>query len=188
MNYRKMQTKKEFRRFALKQRSLIENRTERSRTIARNFTECSLYQKTNRIFTYLSYRSEVETAAVVSKVLSDRKLLAVPRVCGDHLIFYLISSMDCCRKGAYGILEPSEGCPVAEPKGEDIILVPGCAFTRDGKRLGYGGGYYDRYLAAFPQAVSVGLSFEEQLFEDIPWESLDRKLCYVITEKGIYHP
>ena len=69
---------------------------------------------------------------------------------------------------------------------KNLFLVPGCAFTRDGLRMGYGGGYYDRYLQMYKEAVTVGYAFEEQLFDAIPSEAHDRRLDFVVTQKDCY--
>ena len=102
------------------------------------------------------------------------------------MVFCRIMSLDDCVKGTYGILEPKKDCQVVRADENSLILVPGCAFTRDGLRMGYGGGYYDRYLQMYKEAVTVGYAFEEQLFDAIPSEAHDRRLDFVVTQKECY--
>ena len=102
------------------------------------------------------------------------------------MVFCRIMSLDDCVKGTYGILEPKKDCQVVRADENSLILVPGCAFTRDGLRMGYGGGYYDRYLQMYKEAVTVGYAFEEQLFDAIPSEAHDRRLDFVVTQKDCY--
>ena len=95
--------------------------------------------------------------------------------------FYAIRSMEELRPGAYGILEPGIRRKIKITK-KTLCIVPGLAFTRDGKRLGKGGGYYDRYLAAHPGLRTMGLTYRCLLQERIPCEAHDRPVDVVITE------
>lgn len=186
MNKTTNDEKNTFRRMALKMRGKIQNREEKSAQIARSLFNTQLYQNADAVFVYMAYRSEADTEPVITRSLADGKCVAVPRVTGTDMVFCRITSMDCCKKGAYGILEPGSDCPEVQPDKKGLILVPGCAFTRDGMRMGYGGGYYDRYLQAHPDVVTVGYAFEEQIFETIPCEAHDRKLDFIVTQKGHY--
>lgn len=183
-----MEEKSAFRKSALKRRAQIENRQEKSEQIAKKLVATKIYQEAEAIFAYMSYRSEVDTKSVILQALSDRKTVALPRVIPQtsKMVFCKITSRSDCEAGSYGILEPKSDCPVIKPTAKSLILVPGCAFTRDGMRMGYGGGYYDRYLQAYSDAVAVGYAFEEQLFESIPSEEHDRQLDFVVTQNGCF--
>ncbi len=183
-----MEEKSAFRKAALKRRAQIENRQEKSEQIAKKLVATKIYQEAEAIFAYMSYRSEVDTKSVILQALSDRKTVALPRVIPQtsKMVFCKITSLSDCEAGSYGILEPKADCPVITPTSKSLILVPGYAFTRDGMRMGYGGGYYDRYLQAYSDAVAVGYAFEEQLFESIPSEEHDRQLDFVVTQNGCF--
>lgn len=180
-----MEEKNAFRKAALKSRAKIENRKEKSEQIAKKLIATKIYKEADAIFAYMSYRSEVDTKSVILQALLDAKVVALPRVIRqtNTMVFCKIRSLSDCEAGSYGILEPKADCPVIEPTHKNLILVPGCAFTRDGMRMGYGGGYYDRYLQAYSDAITVGYAFEEQLFEAIPCEIHDRQLDFVVTQK-----
>lgn len=185
--------KRVFRKSALKRRAEITNRQEKSMQIAKNLFATQTYQNANMILAYMAYRSEADTMPVLEQSLAAHKCVAVPRVLlsknqqgNGTMVFCRIESLDDCVKGAYGILEPREECPIVQPDENSLILVPGCAFTRDGLRMGYGGGYYDRYLQLYPKAAAIGYAFEEQICDAIPSEEHDRRLNFVVTQKECY--
>ncbi len=185
--------KRTFRKSALRWRAEITNRKEKSIQIAKNLFATQTYQNANMILAYMAYRSEAETMPVLEQAFAAHKCVAVPRVLRSEnqqgngtMIFCRIASLDDCVKGAYGILEPREDCTIVQPDENSLILVPGCAFTRDGLRMGYGGGYYDRYLQLYPKAVTIGYAFEEQIYDAIPSEEHDRQLDFVVTQKKCY--
>ena len=176
--------KRLFRKSALKKRAEITNREEKSAQIAKNLFDIKAYKNASMIFAYMSYRSEADTMPVIEHALAEQKCVAVPRVVlldgeqgSGKMVFCRIMSLDDCVKGTYGILEPKKDCQVVRADENSLILVPGCAFTRDGLRMGYGGGYYDRYLQMYKEAVTVGYAFEEQLFDAIPSEAHRHAHC-----------
>ena len=155
--------KRLFRKSALKKRAEITNREEKSAQIAKNLFDTKAYKNASMIFAYMSYRSEADTMPVIEHAFAEQKCVAVPRVVlldgeqgSGKMVFCRIMSLDDCVKGTYGILEPKKDCQVVRADENSLILVPGCAFTRDGLRMGYGGGYYDRYLQMYKEAVTVG--------------------------------
>lgn len=185
--------KRVFRKSALKRRAEITNRQEKSVQIAKNLFATQMYQNADMIFGYMAYRSEAKTMPVLEQSFAAHKCVAVPRVLFSEnqqgngiMVFCRIASLDDCVKGAYGILEPRADCPIVQPDETSLILVPGCAFTRDGFRMGYGGGYYDRYLQLHPKAIAIGYAFEEQIYDVIPREAHDRRLDFVVTQKECY--
>ena len=174
-------TKKEIRKEMLQRRSTIEKREEKNFKILKNLTDCDFFKKADRVMVYISYRGEVDTMALIEDALRQGKKLCAP-VCVDkeNMIARKFSSIDELVCGAYGI---------PEPKGEevndiDLVIVPGVAFSEEGFRVGYGAGYYDRFLKN-TNAVTCGLFFEEQRCDFLP-DSYDKKLDYIITEEKIY--
>lgn len=138
--------KRLFRKSALKKRAEITNREEKSAQIAKNLFDTKAYKNASMIFAYMAYRSEADTMPVIEHAFAEQKCVAVPRVVlldgeqgSGKMVFCRIMSLDDCVKGTYGILEPKKDCQVVRADENSLILVPGCAFTRDGLRMGYGG-------------------------------------------------
>ena len=129
---------------------------------------------------FCSLADEPDTGTVLRR-WSDAKRLAVPRVEGETMRFcrYDPAAM---RPGAFGIEEPGPEAETCDPAEIDLVLVPGVAFSPDGRRLGRGRGYYDRYLAqAGVRAVKIGVCFAHQLTEEVPAEPHDVRMDGVIA-------
>lgn len=150
------------------------------------------------LLTYVSFRSEVSTNGIIDRFLKMGVKVAVPRVEGEDIRFYHISSPDDLTEGYMGILEPKPGCRPWEKKSIDpaaglpdgiidtVILVPGSVFDKKGNRIGYGGGFYDRFLAAQQGTYTIGLAYECQMVDEIPADEWDRKVDMVITPEHNY--
>ncbi len=185
---KKMQIKEEkqrLRREYLQKRKSLQNRLERDQKIFTQITYSDWYMQTKQINTYVSYRAEVDTKALIQQAWSDEKIVAVPRVSGEEMDFYEIHSMEDLESGIKGILEPNNDCRKAL-QDSAVIFVPGAVFDKEGYRIGYGGGFYDRYLEKYPNHLLVGLAYECQLIDHIPREPWDKKIDYIVTEEGIY--
>jgi len=141
------------------------------------------------VFAYVSFRSEVGTRAILTAALESGRALLVPRVDRERREMQAcrIHSLDELVPGSWGILEPAEATPM-EPAQIDLIVMPGLAFDRQGRRLGYGAGYYDRFLHGVrPDCVRLGLAYEVQLLPAVPAGTSDERVSRVITEAGLYH-
>lgn len=143
------------------------------------------------VFAYASYSHETDTWAFLQECLDKGMRVALPRVCSDgsSMEFYYIAAPKDVEKGYKGIPEPSENCERADClNGSEnrIILVPGVGFDRKRNRVGYGKGFYDRYLAAHTFRKKIAVAFEFQIFDEIECEDNDIKPDVVITEKEIY--
>lgn len=140
------------------------------------------------VHTYVGIGSEVATLPLIEQLLEHGIRIACPRVAGgDHLEHREIRSTNDLVEGAMKLLEPDpERCQELPISQIDLVLVPGLAFTRDGHRLGYGRGYYDRLLAQC-EATAIGLAFEAQLVDALPGETHDRAVDIVITESETIH-
>jgi 5-formyltetrahydrofolate cyclo-ligase len=141
------------------------------------------------VHTYVGVGSEVATLTLIEELLRRGGMrIACPRVAGgDHLEHHEIRSTNDLVEGAMELLEPDPAhCPKLPVSQIDFVLVPGLAFTRDGHRLGYGRGYYDRLLAQ-SQATAIGLAFDAQLLDELPRETHDRAVDIVITESKTIH-
>lgn len=143
------------------------------------------YGRAPVVFTYVSKPSEVDTTALIEAALAAHKKVAVP-LCFPEAVemrFYEIGSVGELRKGLYGVLEPDpEKSRPAEAAEDSICIVPGLSFDSQGYRLGYGKGYYDRFLSGFP-GVTVGLCYSGCVKWDLPHGYYDRPVDLLITEK-----
>lgn len=142
-----------------------------------------------QIFCYISSPLlEVDTMRLLEYLFSENSAVAVPK-CTDrngNMRFYFIKKFDCLEVGAYGILEPNSNiCREAYPDDKTLCIVPGLSFDRFGRRMGFGKGYYDRFLRNF-SGISVGLSYECCIRDEIPHEAHDAVMDYVVTEKNCF--
>lgn len=149
------------------------------------------------LFSYIPYGSEISTLELIHHGWSKGDLVLAPKVLQEAHILELreIRSLSDLVPGAWGILEPAESCPLwpREQWGEvDWVVVPGLAFDQSGGRLGYGGGYYDRFADVVGQVRSeqkdkpcyVALAFPDQLIAHVPMESTDLRLDFIFTSDG----
>lgn len=145
----------------------------------RLLAELPEFQRAERIFCYASYGTELPT----SPIAALGKPMAYPKVLDrEHMAFYLT---DALAPGFRGIPEPQGGEEVI-PTARDLMLLPGLAFSLAGDRLGYGGGYYDRYLAALPQKpLLCGLCYDLQVVDALPREPHDIRLDLLVTPHEI---
>lgn len=166
-----------------KKRALTDAQIEsRSRTLAQKLFQTRQYREAKSLFAYLSFNQEVRTALIIRRAWEDGKRVAVPKVCGEEMRFIWIDSFDdLSPDGAYGIPEPAGDGPVADD-GEALVLMPGLAFDAQGRRVGYGGGYYDRYLSAHPGHPTVALCYDFQHLDALEVESHDIPAGLVIVD------
>ena len=151
----------------------IEERRQADRTIFNILKNLDEIKSSRVIYTYVSFGSEVSTREIMAWCLDQKKCLAVPGIEGKEMNFYRVTSLSELVPGIWGIPEPAgKRQPVTQP---GIMLVPGPAFDKKGYRLGYGGGFYDRYLARRPdlQKTSIGLAYQVQLVDKLPVEACD---------------
>ncbi|GAB5604139.1 5-formyltetrahydrofolate cyclo-ligase [Sideroxyarcus sp. TK5] len=150
-----------------------------------------VYQQASTVLGYLNFGAELATEVWLEQALRDGKRVLLPRVnrASKHLDLYQIQDLrQDVAPGSWGIREPLiERCIKEEAPGTiDFILLPGVAFTRNGGRLGYGGGFYDRLLARMPHRPAlVAAAFGLQVVEDIPLEDTDRAVEWLVTENEI---
>ena len=168
------------RKHLIKTRENIENKAEKSEQITKNLMQQPFFETAQTIMVYLSINSEVDTSELVKKLLSLGKKLCAP-VCmaGGVMVAKEFNSLSELKSGRYGILEP-QGDEVFRI---DLVLVPGLGFNDRYHRIGYGAGYYDRFLAN-TSAVTCGLFYDKQQ-ADFLEESHDLPLDYIITETKI---
>jgi 5-formyltetrahydrofolate cyclo-ligase len=162
---------------------------ERSARIRHRFIELTEEHGFNLVMVYFSIDNEVETYELAKELLRMGKTVCAPVTDKRkrRLLTYTVDKVpDHLVEGSYGIPEPSrdEGRPV-EPEMIDAVVVPGVAFDVRGYRIGYGAGYYDRFLPSCSRAIFIGLAFEIQVVDRIPNDEWDMPLHMVITEERI---
>ncbi|MFA7383583.1 MAG: 5-formyltetrahydrofolate cyclo-ligase [Desulfurivibrionaceae bacterium] len=163
-----------------------EERQQKSRAITEQILALPEFAGAHNIFAYVSFRSEVETLPLILHCLKQNMGVSVPlTLVKEHrLLAYAITEPGRDLAPGYcGILEPRQTLPLVDPATIEIVVMPGSVFDARGGRLGYGGGYYDRFLqTAAPQALRLGLAFDLQVVAAVPLESHDQQLDYLITE------
>lgn len=153
-----------------------------SARLAEKFFAYELYQSASAIYGYLSYNQEVRTEPILQRALQDGKRVAVPKVFGDEMRFLWIDDLSAVAPGAFYIPEPIADEPVAHDP-TALVLMPGLAFDAEGHRLGYGGGFYDRYLANEPNHPLVALCYGFQMLDHLETETHDIPVDLVIADK-----
>ena len=153
-----------------------------SRHIRDRLWSLPIVGRARRIGAYHSMGSEVMTNDIMQDVLSRGRTLLLPAIRGDRMVFCRVSGMSDLMRGAYGIMEPKARCTEGHP---DVLLVPAVCVTPAGDRLGYGGGYYDGYLAG-NKIPTIVLSLEKQVVNRIPYGTLDVRADLVVTEDRTY--
>lgn len=144
----------------------------RSEKLKELFIASPAYQNAKTVYGYLPYNQEVRTVPILEQAIKDGKRVAVPKVYGDTMRFLYIEDFTQVEKNTMGIPEPVFDEPVAEDQ-TALVLMPGLAFTKNGDRMGYGGGFYDRFLAEEPDHPTLALCYDFQILESLPTEEFD---------------
>lgn len=161
-----------------------------SKQVQERLLESDSYRRSRCVVLYAEKDNEVATEQICADALASGRRVLFPRVIPEDrgLALVRVCSRDELRPGTFGLLEPtgSEIVPPAE-LGRALICVPGVAFSLEGQRLGRGGGYYDRLLAATgSRAVTAGLAYSFQVLDRLPESPDDRRLQLIVTESGVY--
>lgn len=166
--------KKELRRTIcdLKRAMTEEEIVSRSQKLGQLFAASEAYQNAKTIYGYLPYNQEVRTVAMLEKALADGKKVAVPKCYGEEMRFIYMEDLSKVEKGYAGIPEPIADAPIADDP-TALVLMPGLAFDPQGHRCGYGGGFYDKFLAAEPNHPTLALCYEFQMFDHLEVDSHD---------------
>lgn len=188
------QDKKLFRKQMLKMRDAIlpEERSRADFLRNERIRAWNEYQKAELLLFYISYRSEADTIQLLREALAAGRAVAVPKVVGSDMIFYRIEDFSRLVEGYRGILEPDTAfvgvvpvdfCKIVPEK--TVMFLPGCAFDATGGRMGYGGGFYDRFADRHPGIKRVALAYEAQLVVKVPRETHDMPVDVIVTEERI---
>lgn len=185
-----METKKQIRSEILclrDQLSGIEH-TKKSREILQKLTALPAFARAEQILLFVSYGSEPDTYPLINRCIAEGKKVYCPRVEGDYMDFYEIKGLDELAEGYRGIKEP---LPSLErqyhEEAGDFMIMPGAVFDRAGNRIGYGKGFYDRYLSRGFAGQKAAIAFSFQIVEPnrIPVDKTDRRPDYIVTEQEV---
>jgi 5-formyltetrahydrofolate cyclo-ligase len=162
-------------------------RIKKSQKIKKRLFSLKEFKEAHTILFYYSKGSEVETEEMMEEALRKGKRVLLPRVRGREIYLGEIRDLEKdVEKGSFGIREPKETSKKATLKGIDLVILPGIAFDLKGERIGYGLGYYDRFLKRLPKKVSlVALAYDFQVVKNISPKKHDRRVSKVITETRI---
>lgn len=163
-----------------KKRAMTENEIRTaSEKLGQLFAETDAYRNARTIYGYLPYNQEVRTVPMLEQALRDGKQVAVPKVYGEEMKFIYLTDLSQVAKGYAGIPEPIADEPVAEDE-TALVLMPGLAFDPQGHRIGYGGGFYDKFLAKEPNHPTLALCYAFQMLPALETEAHDLPVDTVI--------
>ena len=145
---------------------------EASARLGELFAATEHYRQAKSIYGYLPYNQEVRTVPMLEQAIRDGKRVAVPKCYGDEMRFIWMDDLSKVEKGYAGIPEPVADGPVADDP-QALVLMPGLAFDPEGRRIGYGGGFYDRFLANEPEHPTLALCYAFQMMSKLETEEFD---------------
>ncbi|MDA0755826.1 MAG: 5-formyltetrahydrofolate cyclo-ligase [Crenarchaeota archaeon] len=131
---------------------------------------------------YYSIGSEVKTVELITQLLNGKKSVSLPRISNGTMTFRIIDDLTKLEKGEFDIPAPKDNAPVQ--KKHDVILVPCVGLDNGGNRVGYGQGFYDKYLEG-DNAIKIALSYSKQIVKSIPVSAEDIKMDWIITERDV---
>jgi 5-formyltetrahydrofolate cyclo-ligase len=188
--FMELQGKKDIRKKIIEYRDSIDSnvRKQWDENIFNKLINSELYKKAHTIFSFVSFKSEVDTHNIIKHAIKNGKTICVPKIESKQkgIEIFKIRDFTQLKKGYFDILEPDETCPAADSSEIDLILMPGVAFDKLGGRIGYGAGFYDRFLSNMKKrADKIALAYDFQLLDSIPMDEHDVSIDGIITEKGI---
>ena len=150
-----------------------------SERIHQNLKRITSFTNSQNIACYFPIGSEVDTHNIMLEMLEQDKTLLLPRIVNNNLEFCVVPNLEKLEKGSFEIMEPKESCKKAEKI--NCVLIPTVGVSKTGVRLGYGKGYYDRFLSS-TDAVKISLTYSKQIVKSIPSDSHDIKIDWIVTE------
>lgn len=174
---------KEELRALIRQRKLLlepEEESLQNESIFCQLSEKQVILNAHSVYCYMDQKHEAGTRRMIEFLWKKGIRPALPRVEGREIFFYYIGSYEDLEAGCMGILEPKQGCEPALDTSAPMI-VPGVAFDFQKNRMGYGGGFYDRFFEREPEHYRIGIAFDFQVFPSIPAEAHDKKMDEVVT-------
>lgn len=184
--------KKILRKTMLDKRSQLSNNEiiNKSNAISKHLYNTIYYKNSNFIMTYINFRKEVITKGIIQNSIKKGKDIGVPITVPNNRKLIVSKLKDFDKElelGHYNILTPKkEYIREVDPSTIDLVLVPGAAFDKRGYRIGYGGGYYDRFFTTLDKdTIKIGLAFQLQIIDKVPNDQYDLPVDYIITENGL---
>lgn len=164
----------------------LQNREEKNNLIFEELINNKDIKKAKNIMCFVSFRNEVDTHKFIKKMLNEEKNIYIPVIDQKEKIMNIskLNSFNELKEGFYGILEPEERfLRISNPDILDVVITPGIVFSKDNYRIGYGGGYYDKFFANKDvTALKIGLCFKEQIIEKVPTNKYDIPVDYIISK------
>ncbi len=151
--------------------------------LCRGIASHEAFARADLLLCFSPVRGEPDLTPLFEAALTRGIPLAFPRTQGRDMTFHLVQDLHELHVGRFGIPSPAENAPVATPTARTLCIMPGLAATRQGDRLGYGGGFYDRFLSDFC-GVSIFPVYERLILPTLPCEEYDRKPDFILSEKG----
>ncbi|MBR4305379.1 MAG: 5-formyltetrahydrofolate cyclo-ligase [Ruminiclostridium sp.] len=166
-----------------KRTELIHIKNELDDKVYNNLLKSGVLDKYEVFLCYISTEIEVDTIKFIKLCFEKKKIVAVPRCTPDEMTFYVINSFSDVGTGMYGIKEPFEYCRtlIDEELSQSLCLVPALAYNKEGYRIGYGKGYYDKFISGY-NGDTVGLCYSDFIRDDIPVDEFDKRIKNVITD------
>lgn len=182
---KKMFTKQEIRLAMKQKREQLTNlyMVQASNTCADRVFSLPQYKEAATVFVYLAFQNEMSTLPIIEQSLRLNKKIAAPKVNGKNIDFYYFDSIESLIPGVWGIPEPP---PIHKAALEDVLMVmPGIAFDKKRNRVGYGGGFYDRYLKDHNEIKTLAIAYDFQVLDDVPAEPFDQRPEIIVTNQTI---
>ena len=168
---------------ALRESMVPEQVRANSLAVCRQLAGWAILQQAHTVLTYLAFRNELDTSSLFGLLPEVRWL--IPRVFHGNLVLHRYDPARLVRH-RFGMLEPAPQLPTVEPAEVDLVLTPGVAFDRRGCRLGFGGGFYDRFLPT-TGALRVGVTYDSCLVDELPASERDQRMHWVVTPTQMMH-
>jgi len=153
-----------------------------SKRILSKLIKTKVISEAKSIGCYFSIGSEVQTIELITHLLDERKIVSLPKISDNIMLFRKIDDLSKLEKGEFDIPEPKDNAPLVGK--HDVVLVPCVGLDNKGNRIGYGAGFYDKYLEK-KDVIKIGLSYSKQIVKTIPISDGDVKMDWIITEKDV---
>lgn len=189
-SHRLKQRKRGLRRRVIEARDALSSaaRAERSVRIADRVLSLPELGGARTVMAFWSFGSEVETAPLIERLHARGVRVVLPRVEGGDVVAVVYETGDEVLATAFGAMEPT-GTEIVVPDEVDLVIAPGVAFDREGNRVGYGGGFYDRFLSRTrPGVPAIAIAFALQVVSEVPHGPADRRVHAIVTEDEVIRP
>ncbi len=184
-----MSDKKQLRAYYMSLRKALNaaEKKQRDEKLAKALLNSDLYRNCDELLVYVSFGIEVDTLEIIRTAFTEKKVFCPRCVNGTNIMeFYSVNSFDDLEQGSYGILEPMTDRALIESFSDNsLCIVPGLSYDKNGYRLGFGKGYYDRFLSGF-NGTSVGICYDDCLCESLPTDEYDICVDHLITESRCF--